>query len=269
MKLYLKLIIISMVSFIFAECSEIDNQEDCERIEGCDWIESDNMPGDGYCLGDFEDDEEDDWEECSEIDNQEDCDRTEWCEWSENAGCIEGEWDEEDWEDECRFLDNEEDCLEAGCEWGDDGCYGNWDDDEEGDDEEEWPCEDIESSLECEYSENCEWVNDSCQSKDGDGGALDNELDLEYSLLKNYPNPFNPQTTINFSVDEPSQISLKVYDISGKEVSNLINGFYSAGNYSIQWNAKDMYGKQLSSGIYIYQLNTEKGILSNRMVLMR
>jgi len=263
MKLYLKLIIISMVSFIFAECSEIDNQEDCDRTEWCEWSENA-----GCIEGEW--DEEEEWEECSEIDNQEDCDRTEWCEWSENAGCIEGEWDEEDWEDECRFLDNEEDCLEAGCEWGDnDGCYGNWDDDEEGDDEEEWPCEDIESSLECEYSENCEWVNDSCQSKDGDGGALDNEIDLEYSLLKNYPNPFNPQTTINFSLDEPGQISLKVYDIAGKEVGNLINGFYSVGNYSVQWNAKDMYGKQLSSGIYIYQLNTKKGILSNRMVLMR
>ena len=92
MKLYLKLIIISMVSFIFAECSEIDNQEDCERIEGCDWIESDNMPGGGMCTGEW--DEEEEWEECSEIDNQEDCDRTEWCEWSENAGCIEGEWDD-------------------------------------------------------------------------------------------------------------------------------------------------------------------------------
>ena len=191
MKLYLKLIIISMVSFIYAECSEIDNQEDCERAE--------------------------------------------WCEWSENAGCIEGEWDEDD----------------------------------EGDDDQEWPCEDIESQLECEYSQDCEWINDSCESKDDDGGALNSDTDLVYNVLKNYPNPFNPQTTISFSVVDPGYISLKVYDISGKEVGNLLDGFYSVGNYSVQWNAKDIYGNRLSSGIYIYQLNTEKGLLSNRMVLMR
>ena len=89
MKLYLKLIIISMVSFIYAECSEIDNQEDCERTEWCEWSENA-----GCIEGEW--DEEEEWEECSEIDNQEDCDRTEWCEWSENAGCIEGEWDEEE-----------------------------------------------------------------------------------------------------------------------------------------------------------------------------
>ncbi len=113
MKSYLKLIIISMVSFIFAECSEIDNQEDCERIEGCDWIESDNIPGDGYCLGEWEDDEEDDWEECSEIDNQEECDRVEGCEWSDNAGCLEGEWEDGD-------INNDNPCNPKEC-WG-----GQW-----------------------------------------------------------------------------------------------------------------------------------------------
>ncbi|MAO85513.1 MAG: hypothetical protein CMF87_01130, partial [Candidatus Marinimicrobia bacterium] len=78
MKLYLKLLFISMISFIYAECSEIDNQDDCERFEWCEWIESDNVPNGGVCTGEWEDDEdgEDDEEEfegCSEIDNQEEC----------------------------------------------------------------------------------------------------------------------------------------------------------------------------------------------------
>ena len=84
-----------------------------------------------------------------------------------------------------------------------------------------------------------------------------------------YPNPFNPSTTINFSVSDASQVSLKVYNVSGKEVSSLVNGFYSAGNYSIQWDAKDSFGNNLSSGIYIYKLNTNQGILSNTMMLIR
>jgi hypothetical protein len=95
------------------------------------------------------------------------------------------------------------------------------------------------------------------------------DLPSDYSLSQNYPNPFNPVTNIDFSVAESGNVSLKVYDISGKEVSELINGFYTPGNYNVKWDAIDSYGNQLSSGIYIYQLNTKNGILSNRMVLMR
>ena len=192
MKIFIRLLILSMMSFMYAECLEIDNQEECERIEGC--------------------------------------------EWTENAGCVEGEWE----------------------------------DDEDGEgDEEELSCEELNYQLECEATDQCEWVNDACQSKDDSGGALDNSSDIEYNLLKNYPNPFNPSTTINFSVSDASQVSLKVYNVSGKEVSSLVNGFYSAGNYSIQWDAKDSFGNNLSSGIYIYKLNTNQGILSNTMMLIR
>ena len=228
MKYLFNILIILMVSFVHAECSEIDNQEDCERVEGCEWIESDNMPDGGSCV-EGEGDDEEDWEDCSEIDNQEDCERMERCEWSENAGCIEIDSDdEEDWED-CSEIDNQEDCERMdGCEWSDNGdCYGD------------------------------------------DGGALENNYPLSYSLSQNYPNPFNPQTTINFSIAEPGKISLKIYDISGKEINNLINEFYGSGNYSIQWNGIDSYGNQLSSGIYIYQLTTKNGILSNSMILMK
>ena len=237
MKILFKLLIISMMSLIYADCSEFDNQEDCENIEGCMWED------DACYRWDEDDDEEDDWR-CEDIDNQTECEAV-GCEWSESDnmpgdGYCSGEWEDDDEEDDwrCEDIDNQEECERVdGCEWSDNGgCYGDWEDDDD---------------------------------EDGDGGALDNDADLVYNLLQNYPNPFNPQTTINFSVVVPGQISLKVYDISGKEIGNLINGFYAIGNYSVQWNAKDMYGNQLSSGIYIYQLNTEKGILSNRMVLMR
>ena len=69
MKLYLKLLFISMISFIYAECSEIDNQDDCERFEWCEWIESDNVPNGGVCTGEWEDDE--DGEDDEEGDDEE------------------------------------------------------------------------------------------------------------------------------------------------------------------------------------------------------
>ena len=266
MKLLTKFIIMFLLSFMYAECLDIDNQEECDRVEGCEWSENA-----GCIEGEWEDDgDEEEFEGCSDIDNQEDCERMEGCEWSENAGCIEGEWeDDEDgeddeWEDECRYFENEYECLEAGCSWGEEGCFKS-----DEDDEEQLSCEELNYQLECEATDQCEWVNDACQSKDDSGGALDNSSDIEYNLLKNYPNPFNPSTTINFSVSDASQVSLKVYNVSGKEVSSLVNGFYSAGNYSIQWDAKDSFGNNLSSGIYIYKLNTNQGILSNTMMLIR
>ena len=94
-------------------------------------------------------------------------------------------------------------------------------------------------------------------------------LPVEYSLSQNYPNPFNPSTNINFSIVDASEVSLKVYDLSGKEINELANNFYTPGTYNVIWDATDSYGNQVSSGIYIYQLKTNDGILSNSMILMR
>ncbi len=71
-----------------------------------------------------------------------------------------------------------------------------------------------------------------------------------YALSQNYPNPFNPTTKINFSIPKSGMVSLKVYDILGKEVSTLVNQNISAGNYTYEFDAS-----RLSSGIYFYRLN--------------
>jgi len=69
-----------------------------------------------------------------------------------------------------------------------------------------------------------------------------------YSLSQNYPNPFNPSTTIKFSLPEASQVSLKIFDMLGREVVTLVNEELSAGNYNYQWN-----GSRLASGVYLYR----------------
>ncbi len=70
-----------------------------------------------------------------------------------------------------------------------------------------------------------------------------------YELVQNYPNPFNPATTINFSVLKASIVTIKVYDILGKEVAALVNEEKQAGNYKVEFNAS-----KLASGVYIYRM---------------
>ena len=95
------------------------------------------------------------------------------------------------------------------------------------------------------------------------------DLPVVYSLSQNYPNPFNPTTSISFSVINSGEVSLKVYDLSGKEINELTDNFYTPGVYNVIWDATDFNGNLVSSGIYIYQLKSNDGILSNSMILMR
>jgi hypothetical protein len=96
----------------------------------------------------------------------------------------------------------------------------------------------------------------------------------EFALKQNYPNPFNPNTTINFAIPVESQVKLVIYNILGQQVITLADATMSAGNHSIQWNANDAGGKQLTSGIYLYKL-TASGIDGNKfeetkkMILIR
>jgi hypothetical protein len=73
--------------------------------------------------------------------------------------------------------------------------------------------------------------------------------DLTYSLNQNYPNPFNPRTTIAFSLRENSLVTLKVFDILGREVAVLVNGVLTAGNHQVQFD-----GNRLESGVYFYEI---------------
>ncbi|MCC6866361.1 MAG: T9SS type A sorting domain-containing protein [Ignavibacteria bacterium] len=87
-------------------------------------------------------------------------------------------------------------------------------------------------------------------------GISSNNQPAEFRLEQNYPNPFNPSTTINFSIPERSFVTMRVYDMTGKEVMQLVNNNYSAGIYSV-----DIDANNLSSGIYMYSIEakTESG----------
>ncbi|HRE40243.1 MAG TPA: T9SS type A sorting domain-containing protein [Ignavibacteria bacterium] len=85
-----------------------------------------------------------------------------------------------------------------------------------------------------------------------------------YSLKNNYPNPFNPQTTIEFTIPENGFVKLKVYDVLGKEVSSLVNANLVKGNYKI-----DFDGSGLNSGIYFYRLESGSFVQTKRMTLIK
>jgi len=86
----------------------------------------------------------------------------------------------------------------------------------------------------------------------------------EYRLNQNYPNPFNPSTTISFTIPTASIVSLKVFNVLGKEVATIINENKSAGNYSFNFNATG-----LSSGVYFYQLTTDNFTSTKKFTLMK
>ena len=91
-----------------------------------------------------------------------------------------------------------------------------------------------------------------------------NDRPTKFSLGQNYPNPFNPKTTISFSVPKRSFVSLKIYDLLGREVVTLVSEEFAAGNYSKQWNAAN-----ISSGIYFYCLQAGTFTETKKLVLLK
>jgi 5'-nucleotidase len=87
---------------------------------------------------------------------------------------------------------------------------------------------------------------------------------VEFALEQNYPNPFNPATTINYSIPEAGNVEMKVYDILGNEVANLVNKAKAPGNYSAMFDASS-----LASGIYIYTLRANNFVQTKKMILIK
>ena len=94
-------------------------------------------------------------------------------------------------------------------------------------------------------------------------------LPTEYAIHQNYPNPFNPITTLRYDLPENSLVKITVYDMLGREVKTLINQTQDAGYRSVIWNATNDYGKPVSAGIYIYQIQAGEYNSTKKMVLLK
>ena len=96
-----------------------------------------------------------------------------------------------------------------------------------------------------------------------------NLIPLVTSLDGNYPNPFNPTTTIKFGLHEVQVVSLNVYNIKGEKVRTLVSGELEAGYHSIVWDGRDESGKPAASGVYFYKMKADKFLQTKKMILMK
>ena len=95
--------------------------------------------------------------------------------------------------------------------------------------------------------------------------SLESEiLPKMFALEQNYPNPFNPSTTIHFDVASNSNITLQVVDITGRLVQTLVNEVKTPGSYTVSWNASNM-----ASGMYLLRMQTNNGVLTQKMTLIK
>jgi hypothetical protein len=104
---------------------------------------------------------------------------------------------------------------------------------------------------------------------DGDSGNGESTLPTAYRLYRNYPNPFNPLTHIQFDLPDQQQVSLVIYDILGHRVRELLFDTLPAGRQTVTWNATDQRGYAVSSGIYFYVLQTPATRLVGKMILQK
>jgi Secretion system C-terminal sorting domain len=95
-------------------------------------------------------------------------------------------------------------------------------------------------------------------------GDVQYQIPTTYELSQNFPNPFNPSTTINYQLPQTGHVTLKIYDILGKEIATVINEQKNPGKYAVHFDAS-----RLASGVYIYQIRVNDYLSSKKMMLLK
>ncbi|MDP7610047.1 MAG: T9SS type A sorting domain-containing protein, partial [Candidatus Marinimicrobia bacterium] len=90
-----------------------------------------------------------------------------------------------------------------------------------------------------------------------------------FTLHQNFPNPFNPITTLRYDLPSDALVTLSIYDMLGKEITQLVNTTQQAGFKSVQWDAKDSMGRPVSAGVYLYQIQAGEFVQTKKMVLLK
>jgi thiol-disulfide isomerase/thioredoxin len=100
------------------------------------------------------------------------------------------------------------------------------------------------------------------------GVDIDTQIPSEYSLEQNYPNPFNPSTRITYSILKPGFVSIKVYNVLGKEITTLVNEVKQEGKHVVDFNSESIPGS-LTAGVYFYKLETDNFVSIRKMILLK
>ncbi len=99
--------------------------------------------------------------------------------------------------------------------------------------------------------------------------GVNNKTITNYSLSQNYPNPFNPSTNINYTMPATAKVQIRIYDINGNLINNLVDNIESAGNHVAQWNGKNQNGTTVASGAYFYQIQIGDFVQAKKMILLK
>ena len=100
-------------------------------------------------------------------------------------------------------------------------------------------------------------------------GVSSTNIPEQFILYPNYPNPFNPVTTIRYDLPKESLVDITVYDMLGNVVYNLVNTNQSSGYKSVQWNATNNLGEPVSAGVYLYKIQAENFVDTKKMILLK
>jgi hypothetical protein len=95
------------------------------------------------------------------------------------------------------------------------------------------------------------------------------EMPTAFELKQNYPNPFNPSTTLSFAVPNDADVSVQVYDITGKLVTTLVNAKMAAGYHNVEWNGTDSQGLRVATGIYFYKMTAGNFVQTKKMLFAK
>ena len=90
-----------------------------------------------------------------------------------------------------------------------------------------------------------------------------------FNLSANWPNPFNPETSLRYALPEAAQVKLEVYDMLGQKVRTLVNGLQNVGQYTVQWDARNDLGHSVASGLYFYRIEAGNFVQTRKMTLLR
>ena len=106
---------------------------------------------------------------------------------------------------------------------------------------------------------------------DASGLSVDDNTSLpdQFQLHANFPNPFNPTTTISYDLPEQAQVTLGIYDLLGKKIKTLVNQSQDAGNKIAMWDGTDNLGRQVSAGVYLYQIQAGEFTQTRKMLLLK
>lgn len=94
-------------------------------------------------------------------------------------------------------------------------------------------------------------------------------LPNDFMLHPNYPNPFNASTTFSYHLENPAAVELSIYDLQGRKLYEVVKKWQTAGDYTYQWYATDDRGHELSSGLYIARMSSERLSISQKIVLIK